>query len=150
MMFLTHTLFSVFLGLLLFYFDFSIIAALFVLFGGIFPDIDQPKSKIGRKVFVLSFIINFLFGHRKFIHSLLFGFILLFLFSLFDFYYGIAFFIGFIGHLLLDGLTRQGVQPFYPVFDYRLRGFIKTNSFLEYVFSVLVCFGILVVGYFIF
>ena len=33
------------------------------------PDIDEPRSKIGRRYPVISFIIHFLCGHRYLIHS---------------------------------------------------------------------------------
>lgn len=42
---------------------------------GIFPDIDEPRSKIGKSLFFLSWPIYQLFGHRSFTHSLLFVFI---------------------------------------------------------------------------
>jgi inner membrane protein len=40
--------------------------------GSLLPDICHGGSKIGRKFPILSKVINVLFGHRTFTHSLLF------------------------------------------------------------------------------
>lgn len=40
--------------------------------GALLPDICHGGSKIGRKLPILSKIVNLLFGHRTFTHSLLF------------------------------------------------------------------------------
>ena len=55
------------------------------------PDICHMRSKIGRRLKLISFIIRLLFGHRTFTHSLIFVF------------------------LILDMLTPRGVQLFYPL-----------------------------------
>ena len=44
--------------------------------GALVPDICQSGSKIGRTFPVVSKIINSLFGHRSFTHSLLFLFLI--------------------------------------------------------------------------
>jgi len=70
---ITHLFFSLLIGLLTYhFFNLNPVAfILIVLISGIFPDIDHPKSKIGRKLKILSYPINFIFGHRGLFHSLL-------------------------------------------------------------------------------
>lgn len=42
--------------------------------GGLLPDIDTVNSKIGRKLYPVSFVFQKAFGHRTLTHSLLFLF----------------------------------------------------------------------------
>ncbi len=134
-MFKTHLFFALFISFLfLNYFNLNYFILVLV-FSAVFPDIDHGKSWIGRKVKPLSFIINFIFGHRKFIHSLFFALILSFILKIFFNNYYIPFLIGFLSHLVLDILTKQGVYLFYP-FKFRIHGFIKTNGIFERVFLV--------------
>ena len=44
---------------------------MFCLLGSIFPDIDEPQSKIGRKTLGASNLIKTFFGHRGLTHSLI-------------------------------------------------------------------------------
>lgn len=138
MMYYTHIAFGLLLSLLYMeYFPvenktvFILIAILF----SIFPDIDYPKSKIGRKQKTISFLLKFLFGHRGMIHSiwipvLLFSVLLLFNINIIV---GIAVLIGYLSHLFLDMLTNEGIRPFYPLYGRRIRGFIRTNSLFEII-----------------
>jgi len=131
-MFKTHFMFSLLIGLLTFkYFNLNpFIFVLILVLAGSLPDIDHSKSFIGRKLFFISWIINLFFGHRKLIHSLIFALFLSYLVKLsFNDYY-IPFFIGYLTHLFLDLITKQGLQLFYP-FKFKINGFIKTNGFLE-------------------
>lgn len=86
--------------------------------GGIIPDICHGGSKIGRRLPILSKIINLLFGHRTFTHSLLF---LLIVYCIG--FYNVSpeqlhlfkgFIIGMGSHLLLDAATKNGIALFYP------------------------------------
>ena len=43
-----------------------------VLIGSILPDIDNPQSTMGNKFPIISRILNKIFGHRFFVHSVLF------------------------------------------------------------------------------
>jgi inner membrane protein len=103
----------------------------FAALGGLFPDIDVPQSWIGRKIGFLSNILNFFFGHRGFFHSVFAGVLLsVLVWLLFGNWYHFTFFIGYISHLFMDGLTKEGVRPFYP-FEYKIKGLIKTGGFLK-------------------
>src|SRR3989344_9126219 len=137
-MFKTHLLFAFLISLLTFkYFDLNPLIFIGILvFSGILPDIDHGKSYIGRKLFIFSWIINLVFGHRKLIHSILFATIIALLIRTFFGLYWIPFYLGYLSHLLLDGLTKQGVYIFYPS-DFRIKGFVKTNGIIEKVFLLI-------------
>ncbi len=47
----------------------QVIAIPLILIGSVLPDIDNPESTMGHKFPMLSKIINKIFGHRLFIHS---------------------------------------------------------------------------------
>ncbi|WP_425356349.1 metal-dependent hydrolase [bacterium endosymbiont of Pedicinus badii] len=84
----------------------------------LFPDIDHPKSTIGKRVKFISFPISKFFGHRDFTHSLLAVSIVYFFTSIFEkclyksIFYGI--YIGYLGHILADFFTPFGVPIFWP------------------------------------
>jgi len=137
MIFRTHLAFAFLIGL---FFDLK--SLIFILIGSLIPDLDTSNSKIGRKV-IFSKLLNILFGHRKFFHSLFFGAILsFFVFLVFGKYY-FMFFIGFCSHLLLDCLTKDGVMLFYP-FEFKLKGFIKTNGIIENIVFMIIIFLIII------
>ena len=148
MMFRTHLAFAFLIGLIfLNFFSFEFNKYLFlsiILVSSIIPDVDLSGSKIGRRIKPLSNIFNFLFGHRGFLHSLLF---VLILFLIFIFVkkeiLGLALFLGFFSHLFLDSLTKEGIRFFYPL-KFKVNGFIKTNRIMEnlmfFVFLVLSLF----------
>src|SRR3989344_9343517 len=87
MMFRTHLAFAFLIGLIFLNFfslEFNKYLFLFiVLISSVIPDIDLSGSKIGRRIKPLSNIFNFLFGHRGFLHSLMFALLLFFAFIFF-------------------------------------------------------------------
>ena len=148
MMFKTHLMFSLLIALLIFkYFNLNpLIFILILVLAGSLPDIDHSKSKIGRKLFFISFFVNLIFGHRKLIHSVIFATALSFLIRIFFGEYWIPFYIGYLSHLLLDILTKQGLYPFYPS-NFKLNGFIKTNGLIEKLFlSILIISNIFLIS----
>ena len=109
--------------------------------GGLFPDIDQPCSKIGRKVKPFSVVVNFLFGHRGLTHNL--GIWILAFVSwlcLTDKVSGIcsdmflAFILGAFSHLLLDALTPHGIPTFGGKQIHLAK--IRTGSFMELIIRI--------------
>jgi len=78
-----------------------------VVIGSLLPDIDIPTSYLGRRLKPLSILINLIFSHRGFTHSLLFCFFV-YLFSLIIGleFYGVAVVIGVFSHILIDLLTK--------------------------------------------
>lgn len=84
------------------------------------PDIDTPKSIIGKPIYPLSRWIYRKYGHRTITHSLLFTVILTLITFIFQRLqvippnYTIIVFFAYFGHLLLDMLTTSGVPLLYP------------------------------------
>ena len=147
-MFRTHLAFALLIGLVtmsLFNFN-KYLFIIIVLFAGILPDIDHPRSKIGRKLRALSVPIKFLFGHRGLFHSLFMAAILsLFIWFFFDRWW-IPFFIGYSSHLIIDGFTKLGVNFIHPFNQLHLSGFIETNGFIEKIlFYTLVGCNVLII-----
>lgn len=137
MIFRTHLIFAFLIGL---FFDTK--SLIFVLFGSLIPDLDYSRSKIGRKI-IFSKLLNILFGHRNFFHSLLFGFILsFFVFLIFNKYW-VFILIGYLSHLFLDCLTKEGVMLFYP-FEFKIKGIIKTNGIVENILFIVFIFLIII------
>ena len=96
-------------------------------FAALLPDIDERTSYLGRKVQLLGFLSR----HRGWTHTLLFGAFGTLVFWLFGDSYALAFGLGFLSHLLLDGLTPQGVRLFPFI---RLRGPFRTGGIVELFF----------------
>ena len=142
MIFRTHIIFSFFISLVLVKILglknpilFTIILCLF----GILPDIDSHKSKVGRKTKVLSHAINFIFSHRGLFHSVFIPLLFYLFFLLIDQkILGLAALLGYVSHLFLDSFTIVGIRPLYPIFNKRIKGFIKTGSFIETIFFFII------------
>lgn len=86
------------------------------------PDIDHPKSWLGRTFKFLSIPISRLFGHRGITHSLLAVIILIFfceksfLSLIFPVDIVNAMIISYISHIFADMLTPSGVPLLWPFF----------------------------------
>lgn len=136
-MFKTHLMFSFLVGLLVilsFNIDNSIFFLVVVLFFGSLPDIDHHKSWIGGRFKVVSFLINTFSKHRGIFHSI---FPVLILYGIFLYYglreIGLAAAMGYLSHLVLDALTKTGINLLYPISKFKIRGFIGTGGFVELV-----------------
>lgn len=85
--------------------------------GGLIPDICHGGSKIGRRLPLLSKIVNTIFGHRTFTHSLLFllliGLLISMLTSSETVLIGMT--TGMGSHFILDMATKNGVKLLYPI-----------------------------------
>lgn len=90
--------------------------------GSIIPDIDTPKSRIGKILRPISTIIKKTVGHRTFFHSFLFTAIVGIILALFNYSLGIGFVVGMLSHILLDILTpgTYGVAILYPFYKKRM------------------------------
>lgn len=80
----------------------------------IIPDLDEPKSRFGKPLFIISIPLNKIFGHRTFTHSLLFMGIVGIITALFNLSLALASMAGVLAHILGDMLTGK-VQFLYPV-----------------------------------
>ena len=143
LIFRTHLVFGLFLGLLFlrFFKNDWIIFLLIVCFSSVLADIDYPKSKIGKNIKLVSWLLNKILGHRGFLHTIYpLVFVFLLLIFLKQNLFGYAFLIGYSSHLFLDMLTKQGIGLFYPVFKIKLKGFIKSGGKLEFIIFYFVLF----------
>lgn len=132
----THLAFGVLAGLMFlpFYHHNVILYFVLVLIGALLPDIDHDGSKI-NKIFPVTKWLGKLFKHRGFFHSLfppliIFG--ALYFFTPWSFL-GVALGVGYISHLLSDGLTKMGVNFLHPVSNLHLGGFIETGNVGEHI-----------------
>jgi inner membrane protein len=142
MIFRTHLAFGLLIALISLKFlnIKNLILFIFIVgFSSIIVDIDYRKSKIGKKTKILSYFFNFVFRHRGFFHTIYIPFII-YLLSITVNYdtIGLAFLLGYLSHLLLDALTISGIKPFSPLFKVKIDGFIRTGSFFENLFFVLI------------
>jgi len=148
-MFRTHLVFSFLIGLLIissFDIQNKTIFIIILLIASVLPDIDSYKSKIGKKVKPLSFLINIFLGHRGIFHSVFLLILISLLIMLASYEITIAFFVGYLSHLILDSLTPEGVMFFYPFSKKKTKGFIRTGSLVENILFVLLlvlCFYML-------
>ena len=146
MMYYTHLAFGLLVSLL--FLDFlniqnKLIFVLIVVFFSIFPDIDERKSKIGKKYKKTSTVINFIFGHRGFFHSIYIPLIFYFIFYNINNEIGIAILVGYFSHLFMDALTKNGIRPLYPIINKKINGPFKTNSLLEKILFLIIIILIL-------
>lgn len=136
MMFKTHLVFGFLIGLFfiqIFNVSYPIIFVLLVTLFSSLPDIDHPKSKIGRKLFFISWPISLVFKHRGFFHSVFPAIGLFIIFSYFNLsFLGLAIAIGYIAHLLGDAVTKEGINFLHPLATFRIQGPITTGKTLEF------------------
>lgn len=90
--------------------------------GGLFPDIDTKTSIISKKMKLTSKILSSLFGHRGFLHSPLFVFMMTLIgwlifkhYNIMDYFYiYLGFTVGMLMHLTCDMATKGGLPLMYP------------------------------------
>lgn len=141
MLFRSHIVFSLFLYLIFFNFleislPSKLVFGIFLFLSTVFVDIDSRNSKIGR--YFIFRPIQWLVSHRGMIHSLLFCFFSSFFIFWIDSNAGIGFLVGYLSHLFLDSLTKEGVFLLWPFYSERISliGF-KTGGIIEEIFFVL-------------
>ncbi len=140
MLFLTHLLLGIISFLLMrgYLIGNKILLLLLILLGSILPDIDESHSKLNQWGGILGKIVAFFSKHRGMFHSLLFAVGLSAILGYFwSWNYGIALFIGYLSHLIGDALTPMGVQVFEPFLRFRIKGPIKTGSWMEWAVRIL-------------
>ena len=150
-MFHTHVL----LGIVVFLFfkDFfsggnELIFFFMVLLGSVLPDIDERRSRINRWSGFVGTVIAFFAKHRGFFHSVTLYFILLLVITAYwSNYYAWGLFIGYVAHLIGDGITRMGVPVFYPFSQFKIKGPIKVGGFVESI--ILVVLAIIIIKQFL-
>ncbi len=101
------------------------------------PDVDEPKSKLGNKIKLISYPLKIIFGHRTITHSLL-GLILISMVGYFfiPFYQFII--LGYLSHLIADFISDYGIPIFYPLLKERFYFRIfKTGGIQENIFFLI-------------
>lgn len=127
----------------MFYFDWRIFTAFFI-FGALMPDIDTAESYVGRWARPFSWFVR----HRGLFHSLPVAGLFSIAISFFNISYGLAFFLGYASHLMLDGLNHKGVALFYPFFRARLSGPLKSGGLADRIIYFLSIAGSLAALFF--
>jgi len=131
----THSVFGMFLTLIIlavFGVQWSLhwTIILFAILGAVIPDIDHPKSIIGKFFYIISAPLERRYGHRTITHSLvgwviftlLFSFIIVLpsfvifnlSFDILGWRWIVAFSLGYLSHIILDMFNRRGSQLFWP------------------------------------
>lgn len=129
----THLIFALLLFLMLnFIFRYPIYLCIFAFIGAMIPDLDLNFGKL----------------HRCLFHNLWFLIIVLFLgfnFHLIDNTIAIVISMGFISHLLIDGVTPSGIYFLWPIKIFKIKGPFKTGSLNEYLimFALLIVIGVI-------
>ena len=126
-------------------------------FGAVLPDICHSGSKIGRTFPVISKVVNLLFGHRSFTHSLLFLILIAALLHTFVLNESVraGILVGIASHIVLDMATTNGVKMLFPIkirvrFPITLKTGGVVESFVLAVLSLLsVYFGYEAFGYYL-
>jgi len=147
MIWLTHVVFSLFVGLFFqSYFSINAYAYFLLLaFAALLPDIDKRNSKIGNKVKPVSFFVEKTFGHRGVFHSIFVPILLAYGFSFYNLQFAQVFFIGYMSHLVADSFTKMGINYFHPLTTFRIKGFVQTGSMVEYI----ILFGLVVSSFYL-
>ncbi len=146
MMFKTHLAFGLLVGLFIAeYFDITekVLFVSICVGAAIIADLDHPFSKIGGIFKPLAWLLNLLFGHRGFMHTIWFPFIIYFILMAFDqnLWAG-AFFLGYMSHLVMDMLSTRGLYFFFPLNNTRINGFVKVGGILEWIVFMAILVGI--------
>jgi inner membrane protein len=83
--------------------------------GSLLPDIDHPQSWAGRKMRVISIPLSLLLGHRGLTHSALAVLACAVLLTIMGTgWLAAPVVVGYLSHLLADGLTPSGVPLLWP------------------------------------
>lgn len=89
-----------------------------VAIGSLLPDIDEPKSKIGRKAPGVSHVTKLVFGHRGFTHTLLatllVGWLLFYFTSSVPSSILQGLTMGYLFHIIGDSFSKSGVPLLMP------------------------------------
>lgn len=94
-----------------------------VALGSLLPDIDEPRSWIGRRTRGISDLIHMYFGHRGITHSLLgvilamIPILLLVLLTSFSLTNGSYLILGYFLHLIEDSFSKKGIKWLLPLSD---------------------------------
>lgn len=110
------------------------------LFSTLLPDLDNKESALGRFLPAVGLIMK----HRGFLHTptaaIAFWFPIRLLAGT---TISTAFLLGYLSHLALDSLSKQGIAPLYPLSKRRIRGPILVGSRGETALTIAIVFALL-------
>jgi inner membrane protein len=118
----------------------------FVVVGAVLPDVDHPKSWVGRRTRPLSTFLASVLGHRGITHSA----IAIFALASWLFYVGhyrawvCGLVVGYLSHLAADMFTPRGLRLAWPLRRIYSLPLYRTGSQGEYTIVNLVLFGTIV------
>lgn len=95
--------------------EITVVSLAGVALGSLLPDIDTPKSYIGRRLYPIAYILNKQFEHRGLIHSLIPVVALAILGLLFHSIFLATMALGFLLHLVEDGFSLSGIRWLQPI-----------------------------------
>jgi inner membrane protein len=103
--------------------------------GSLLPDIDEPKSYVGRRSLGVSGKVKEAFGHRGMTHSLLvWGVIALVISWESPSLFATGLVLGYLFHIFEDFLSVQGVPLFWPLQTKRYKiPLYRTGNIVEKV-----------------
>lgn len=89
---------------------------------GLLPDIDHPKSTIGRRLWLISRPLDLLIDHRGITHTALLAVLLALLcWRFLPYPLALALAGGYAAHLAADMLTKTGIPLLWPLYRSRVR-----------------------------
>jgi len=119
-----------------------------VVIGSLLPDIDEPKSYVGRRSLGMSHKVKEAFGHRGMTHSLFVWAVIAFIVTVeSSSTFSIGLVLGYLFHIIEDFLSVQGVPLLWPFQTKRYKiPLYRTGSALETVlfygaFALLIYIG---------
>lgn len=111
----------------------NVITICLAIFFSILPDIDHPKSVIGRYLPFISYPLDKLAGHRTLTHSVLSLAIVSISLLILPLEYSSVIVVAFASHLILDYFTLQGIQLFFPKPKFYKLGLCKSGGKADYL-----------------
>lgn len=106
------------------------------------PDMDHPQSWFGRRIAPLSHLVSAIFGHRGITHSALAVGMCAWAAGMWGGQMGIwPLVVGYVSHLLADGLTPAGVPLLWPLKTRFALPVARTGGLVEWGIVALVMAG---------
>jgi inner membrane protein len=140
MMWKTHLAFGILCGILITnYYTPENLFLFFVIIsiGSLLPDIDKKGSKANKNIPLVGRMVSSVFKHRGIFHSIFVPIALLLALVYIDaFDYALPLIIGYMSHLLIDSITKEGVNFIHPISQLRVKGFVETGSILETIIFI--------------
>ncbi|MDQ0253098.1 inner membrane protein [Evansella vedderi] len=112
-----------------------------IVVGSLLPDIDEPRSYVGRRAPLFSRLINRIFGHRGVTHSLLAWLVTVTIYFLYPSPFTLGLSLGYLFHIVGDYFSVGGVPLFSPLSKHRHKAPItyRTSSKMESAIYYISC-----------